>query len=307
MRPTRWVQHLGPPLCVVAAIALGAMALPGQSIVGPAVAAVRSCPPPGGFYAAVHKAPRRDPIAVTVNLRARLNAGGEMTGRTLVVSTGSTQRQLDMAAESFAAQPLANVVVFGQNEPTRGSTVRAIDLEGGCEFVLYATSDAVRSAVVDANLDALFVHAVAAADRADRGVRRVDLANGTSRFVAAPVAAAEPFGVTFATGLRWSLAGDELAVQSCGIAACRTRVVNVASGVLQSTDRPHGQLVGLTGDRLFSFDLCPERPCPLESVDRSTGAVVGLGVDAFSARLTGPVAAPVLVADTPAGTKEIRP
>jgi hypothetical protein len=218
------------------------------------------------------------------------------------------QRRIDLVPESFATAPVSNVVLFGQNESSRGSTVRAIDLENGCEFVLFATDEAVRSATIDPGLDALYVHSVGAADRADRGVRRVDLASGASSVVVPPVGAAEPLGITFATKLAWSIAGDELAVQSCGIVACRTRVLDVATGSIQSfADPPHGTLVGLTSDKLFAFDVCPGLPCALESVDRATGKVARIGIDAFSAELLQKAGKPVLRAETPAGTREIRP
>jgi hypothetical protein len=243
-----------------------------------------------------------------VDLQPKLSSVGELVGRNLQVGTASTfLRQLDLAAESFAAKPVANVVVFGQYDATRGSTVRAVDLESGCEFALFSTADAVRSAVIDTALGSLYVHGVAAADRSDRGVRRVDLATGASRVVVPPVAASDEFGATFATVLHWSLAGDDLAVQSCGFEACRTRVLNAAGGTIETADRPHGQLVGLTKDWLVAFDLCPDLPCALESVDRATGAISGLGIDAFSAELELVGGSPMLVADTPTGTKEIRP
>jgi hypothetical protein len=201
---------------------------------------------------------------------------------------------------------VANVVVFGQYDATRGSTVRAADLESGCEFALFSSSDAVRSAIIDTALASLYVHAVAA-DRSDRGVRRIDLATGVSRVAVPPIAASDAFGATFATLLRWSLAGEDLAIQSCGFEACRTRVLNAAGGTLQTADRPHGQLVGLTRDLLVAFDTCSTLPCALESVDRTSGAISSLGIDAFSAELELVAGSPLLVADTPAGTKEIRP
>lgn len=308
MRPHGWVLQLGPPSLVVAAILAGSVALPNRLIAGPATAAsARSCPA-NNFAATVGSAPRKAPIAAQVELRPQLGARGEITGRTLVVTVaGSVQRRIDLAAESFAAAPVANVVVFGQNEPSAGSKIRAIDLETGCEFALFATDEAVRSATVDPGLRALYVHSVDAADRADRGVRRVDLANGASTVVVPPVGAAEPFGITFATRLVWSVAGDELAVQSCGIAACRTRVLDTATGRIQTFNPPHGELVGLTQDKLYAFDVCPGLPCALESVDRATGKVVRIGVDVYFAELIQRAGKPVLVAETSGGTKEIRP
>lgn len=309
MRPRGWVLQLGPPSLVVAAILAGSVVLPNRLIAGPATAAsARSCPT-NGFAAAVGSAPRKAPITAQVEMRPQLGAKGEVTGQTLVLSiAGAVQRQIDLAAESFATAPVANVVVFGQNKPAVGSSVRAIDLENGCEFALFATTEAVRSATIDADLHALYVHSVNATDRADRGVRRVDLAGEPSRVVVPAVEPAQSIGTTFATKLAWSVAGDELAVQSCGIAACRTRVLDVATGGIQSlSDPPHGELVGVTRDSLFAFDVCSGLPCALESVDRATGKVARIGVDAYSAELTQQAGEPVLRVETPAGTTEIRP
>jgi hypothetical protein len=241
-------------------------------------------------------------------MQPRFGSRGEIAGQTLILTVaGTAQRRIDLAAESFVAAPIANVVVFGQNDPSAGSRVHAIDLESGCDFALFATGEAVRSATVDPGLRFLYVHSVDAADRADRGVRRVDLVSGASSLVVPAVVAVEPFGITFATKLGWSIGGDELAVQSCGIAACRTRVLGTATGKLQSFDPPHGQLVGLTSDKLYAFEVCPGLPCAIESVDRGTGKVARIGVDAYSAELIEREGKPVLVAETPAGTKEIRP
>jgi hypothetical protein len=309
MRPHGWVLQLGPPLLVVVAILAGSVAVPNRLIVGPATAAsARSCPA-GNFAEAVGGAPRKAPMSAQVEMRPRFGGRGEMAGQTLVLSVaGDSQRRIDLAAESFAAAPVSNVVVFGQNEPSLGSKVRAIDLETGCEFALFATDEAVRSATVDPGLRSLYVHSVGAADRADRGVRRVDVASGASKVVMLPIEAADRFGIAFATNLIWSLAGDELAVQSCGIEACRTRVLDTATGRVQSfADPPHGELVGLGAEKLFAFDVCPALPCALESVDRATGKVATIGVDAYSAELSQRAGRPVLVAETPNGAKEIRP
>jgi hypothetical protein len=309
MRPHGWVLQLGPPSVMVVAMLAGSVALSNRLIAGPAAAAsARSCPT-GNFARAVGSAPRTVHLSAHVEMEPRLGGRGEMAGQTLVVTVaGTVQRRIDLAPESFASAPVSDVVVFGQTELSVGSQVRAIDLDTGCEYELFATREAVRSATIDAGLRALYVHSVGAADRDDRGVRRVDLASGESSLVVPPIAAAEPFGVTFATRLAWSLAGDELAVQSCGMEACRTRVLDTATGRVQSfVDPPHGELVGFSTEKLFAFDVCSGLPCALESVDRATGKVARIGFDAYSAELSQQAGKPVLVAETPNGAKEIRP
>jgi hypothetical protein len=72
---------------------------------------------------------------------------------------------------------------------------------------------------------------------------------------------ASAFGVTFSTALRWSLDGDGLAVQSCGLVACRTRVLELAGGAIETfADESQGQIIGLTAGKLVTFDACPDLP-----------------------------------------------
>lgn len=308
MRPIGWVLQSVTPLLLLAVVVVGAG--PAGSVFhinGGLLAATRPCPPASGFVAAVSSSARRAAIDAQLKLATSLGSSGEVSGRVLAVSTSAGSRSIALATESFAAAPVANVVVFGQADAA-GSRVRAVDLETGCEFSLYSTTDAVRSAVIDAGLDALYVHAVSAADRSDRGVRRVDLATGASRVVVQPLAASSAFGITFATLLRWSLEADALAVQSCGFAACRTRVLSLGSGAVATySDTGQGEIIGLDRAKVFAFQPCHDRPCALQSIDRKTGQVETIEVDAYAASVAEVGGATVLSVDTPAGTKEIRP
>ena len=298
----RWLVRAVPPALIAVAVILGRVGIPASGVVRGASAAARDCP------ATLASSARQPALEATVELRAKLSSRGELTGRTLVTSVGAAgQRATELAAESFAAPIQSNVVVFGQHEPGRGSWVRALDLQNGCEYALHSSADAVRSAVIDASLGYLFVHSVASGTRTDRGVRRIELGGGGSRVVAFAPDADDRFGTTYATRLGWSLSGTELAVQSCGIVACRTRVVDTAGALRASFDSAHGPLVGFTSTRLFAFDACEGLPCALSAIDRSNSAVTSLDTYAFSARLTGTDSAPVIAADTPAGPKEIRP
>ena len=166
----------------------------------------------------------------------------------------------------------------------------------------------MRSAVIDAALHSMFVHTVKAGDRTDLGVQRVDLGSGTTAVALPPLAAASPYGVTFATSLRWSLDRDGLAVQSCGIAACRTRVLELAGGAIESfADTSQGQIVGLTAAKVVTFDACPDLPCGLAAIDRPTGGRAPFDVDAYAATLGEDAQGPFITVVTAAGTKEIRP
>jgi hypothetical protein len=307
MRPLGWVSKLGPPLLLAATAAAGSVLLPSALLAGGGSAA-RGCPAPTAFAQAVASSARAAEIDGQLRLTASLSAKGEVTGRVLAVNTAGGARTKSLASESFASAAQSNVVVFGQSDAASGSTVGAIDLQTGCEFSLWTSADVVRSAVIDAALRSLYVHAVKAGDRADLGVQRVDVLTGTTAVAVPPLAAASPFGVTFATSLRWSLDGDGLAVQSCGIAACRTRVFELASGAIETfADTGQGQIVGLTAAKVVTFDACPDLPCGLAAIDRPTGGQTHFDVDAYGATLGEDAQGAVITVVTAAGTKEIRP
>ena len=71
---------------------------------------------------------------------------------------------------------------------------------------------------------------------------------------------------------RWDVAGDRLAIQSCGEVACRTRVIAPGGGPARLLDAPDlGLLVGLDGDRVVTYASCRGLPCPIVSTDLATG------------------------------------
>lgn len=307
MRPLGWVSNLGPPLVLAATVGAGSVLLPASLLAGTGLPA-RGCPSPTAFAQAVGSSARGAAIDAELRLAATLSTKGELTGRVLTVNTAGGARTKSLAPESFAAAAQSNVVVFGQADEATGSTVGAIDLQSGCEFSLWTSADAVRSAVIDAGLRFLYVHTVKAGDRTDLGVQRVDVASGATAVAVEPLAAASPFGLTFATSLRWSLDGDALAVQSCGIAACRTRVLELAGGPIETfADSSQGQIIGLTAGMLVTFDGCPDLPCALAAIDRPTGRQVRFDVDAYGATLGEDAQGAFITVVTAAGTKEIRP
>jgi hypothetical protein len=307
MRPLRWVSQVGPPLMLAAAVAAGSVALPASLLAGSGSPA-RGCPPATAFALAVGSSARGAAIDAQPRLTASLSTKGEVSGRVLTVNTAGGARTKSLASESFASAAQSNVVVFGQSDAVAGSTISAIDLQTGCEFSLWTSDDIVRSAVIDVALRSLYIHAVTAGDRTDLGVQRVDVASGTTATAVPPLAASTPFGVTFATALRWSLDGHALAVQSCGIAACRIRVLDLASGGIESyADPSQGQIVGLTAAKVVTFDACPDLPCGLAAVDRPSGGRVHFDIDAYAATLDEDGQGAFITVVTAAGTKEIRP
>jgi hypothetical protein len=102
------------------------------------------------------------------------------------------------------------------------------------------------------------------------------------------------FGQTWSTELTWDLAGDRLAIQSCGDVACRTRILDPDGGPMGMLDAPDlGALVGVDGDRVVTYGACRGLPCPIVSTDLGTGL-----------RLTlEPVAGPAVLVMTPDGTR----
>jgi hypothetical protein len=307
MRPLGWVSKLGPPLLVVACIGAGSALLPATLVANTGLAA-RACPSATAFSQAVASLARGPAIDAQVRLSATLSTRGEVTGRVLTLNTAAGSRSKNLSAEAFAFTAQSNVVVFGQVDPAVGSTVSAIDLQSGCEYGLWTSSDVVRSAVIDPTLRTLYVHSVGAADRSDLGVRRIDIASGANT-AALPALPAAPFGITFNTSLRWSLDGDALGVQSCGIAACRTRLLPLAGGAVDTFgDEAQGQIIGLTASKLVTFDACPDLPCGLAAIDRPTKTKTDFDVDAYGATLDEDAqGGAVITVTTAAGTKEIRP
>jgi len=307
VRPLAWVSKLGPPLAVIACIGSGSALLPATLVANTSLAA-RACPSATAFSQAVASSARGAAIDAQVRLSTTLSTRGEVTGRVLTLNTAAGSRSKNLGVESFASAAQSNVVAFGQADPSAGSTVAAIDLQTGCEYSLWSSPDVVRSAVLDGSLRSLYVHSVSADDRSDQGVRRIDISSASAAAAVPALAAAAPFGITFSTSMHWSLDGDALGVQSCGLSACRTRVLEMAGGGIETfADGSQGQLVGLTASKVVTFDACPDLPCGLAAVDRATSSKTAFDIDAYGATLAKDAQGAVITVLTAAGAKEIRP
>ena len=310
MRAVRWVTGLALA-AVVASVPLGAFAVANWRLASDAtyMAAARLCPSPTD-YAALRGAGLRAPAkGAGATLSSVIGAGGELSGRlvSLAMARGAA-RTVAVANEAFVSRPVGNVVVYGQQPDGGRSMIRAVDLASGCEWSLPTGEDVVRSAVIDAEMSALYVHAVTPGARADAGVRRFELAGGADTQVLPPLTAEAPFGDTYATLLRWSVAGTELAVTSCGWLLCRTRILDTVTGRVQAFDeRPHGELVALTATTLYAFDACDQWPCALLAIERATGQLHELEAEVVSASLSMSDGEAVIVIETAAGTREVKP
>jgi hypothetical protein len=236
---------------------------------------------------------------------------GELIGYRLTVESSSRGRlSVLLPPESSVADPVGSLVVYTGYSPADGSQVAAIDLESGCRGTLLQPAEVVRSAVLDpTGSGAVYVHSVSAQDRQDLGVDRYDIASGKSSRVLKPVKAREPYGPTYATVLHWSIDGDALAVQSCGAALCRTQVLDIEDGGVESyAGDGHGPLVGLTKETLFVFDGCGDvLPCPLLAIDRQSGKTKVVRDEVYEAVLELVGGQPRLRIKTTTGEEELAP
>jgi hypothetical protein len=219
--------------------------------------------------------------------QSQLGKRGELTGRLLTIpNAAGPEQSIALPVESSVAPAAGNLVVYTRHTPTTGSEVRALNVADGCDIQLAAPAEIVRSAVLDPTATALYVHSVTRVDRSDAGVTRHDLATGIATQVVPPLRPSEDFGPIFGTELHWSVAGDSLAVQSCGFNECLTRVLNGAASLATYDAAGQGQFIGLTRGHLITFASCPGLPCGVLSADLSSGAVTVLADEGFAATLT---------------------
>ena len=204
-----------------------------------------------------------------------LDAAGGLRGQRLTFGFDGERsaRRLDLPAESFAAGPYGRTVLAGSDDGT-SSRLEAIDVSTGCTWAIGVERAVIRRATIDSAGASVYETRVERVSRADLGVwqRPMD-GSGVARRVLAPLAADGRFGRTFSTEFTWDLAGDRLAVQSCGEVACRTRVIAPRGGAVATLDVPDlGPLVGLEGDTAVTYEACRGLPCPIVSTDLRTGA-----------------------------------
>lgn len=311
MERVRWHDRFGPPSLFMTTALLIAAAFPAALTVGsPAQAAGPSaagCRAFDGPAAIARAATTARALGATVRDEAQLSGAGEMTGRRLNLKTSAgVPVGVTLPSESFVAPATGNVVVYGMSSAATGSEVHAVDLATGCDIVLAKPAGVVRSAKLDPRGTSLFVHAVTAAGRRDAGVTRHDLATGATSLAVPALPASDHFGPTFGTELRWSLDGRSLAVQSCGISLCRTRILDTTTGVVETADEPgHGPLVGLTARTLFVFEDLHGLPSALLSIDRHSGLLTRVHEEVFDASLAQAGSNAVLTIETAAGIREV--
>ena len=227
----------------------------------------------------------------------RLDRAGALQGQRLALGLDGerSSRILDLPAESFAAGPFGRVVLIGSDDGT-SSRLSALDVTGECAWSLAEEADAViRRATIDPTGETVYEMRVDRATRDDLGIWARPL-DGTApaRRVVDPIEIDERFGRTYSTELSWDLAGERLAIQSCGELACRTRVFDPAGGPLQTVvDVDLGTIVGVSDDVLVSYSACRGWPCPVVSTSIGTG----------EKRIVAEAAAVAVLTTTPGGPR----
>ena len=217
-----------------------------------------------------------------------LDGAGTLIGQRLAVGIGSDTHRLDLPPESFVAGPFGRIVLVGADDG-RQSRVRAIDVAAGCAWDVADEAEVIRRATVSPDGHALLEMRVARATRADLGIwRRLLDPPSSPRRILPPIAADGRFGRTWSTEFVWSVDGDRVAVQSCGAVACRTRLLDPATGRADLVDDPDlGPIVGLARERLVVYRACRGLPCPLFSVDVASRRRAVVTWAAGRAALTG--------------------
>lgn len=311
MGQARWRDRFGPPSLVLSTGLMIAVVFPSAISAGPPP--TRPAAPTACTALDLAAAARGNGLpqrAANVQVESMVDADGVFSGRTLAVQprSGRGPVAVTLPAESFVSPALGDLVVYGSHRPGDGSEVFVVDAGSGCGLRIAQPAEVVRSAILDPSGAALYLHSVTEADRRDLGVIRLDLVGGGNTVVLEPIEQSAAFGRTFSTEMRWSIEGDALAVQSCGPAACRTRVLDIGSGEVRThDDPPHGTLIGVAAGALYTLGACHWSPCSVLAIDRASGHAAVLFEEAYGATLSSDAAGLLLTVETPAGTEEVRP
>jgi hypothetical protein len=257
------------------------------------VAAARALPP---------ASPSAATGGATFVIEPVVDADGVLTGQRVELGTATAvTATLELPPESFAAGPFGQVVLAGSDDGST-SAVRAFDASTGCSWSVATETDVIRRATVDPSAGAVYEFRVDRETRADLGVWREPLAGGIAVRVIPPLALDDRYDPTFSTELAWSEEGDVLVVQSCGSTSCRTRLLDPATGRLQSVETAdQGEVIGLAAGRLVTYAACRGLPCPIVAVKVATGETSTLSEAAGLARFVETAAGPRLLHETGSG------
>jgi len=280
-----WLRRAGPGI-----VALGAAGMLTSTTLG---ARDRPWVPPdcagdaraGGTSAQAARATSQGNVgdAPWFRLDPILDANGSLAGQRLVIGRvdGAGKRTMELPSESFAAGPFGATVLVGTDDGAR-SRLFVLDVVAGCAAPIDTSADVIRRATISPDGGSIVESRVERESRADQGIwrRRLDRDEPAEPLIP-PIGADGRFGRTWSTEFLWTVDGRELAVQSCGENACRTRVLEPTTGALHEVDEPDlGPAVGLADGRLVSYLACRGLPCPIVAIDLSTGVRRTLAPDA---------------------------
>lgn len=276
MVESRWVRRFAPGIVALAAIAVAASTTLGagdrpwapQACAGSVADLLEAARHPGPSDLAdlgVQPWYRMDPV---------LDRAGALRAQRLVVGLGGRRigGASELPNESFVAGPFGRVVLVGTDD---GATSRlvAYDVAADCAWPIATEPDVIRRATVDPGTATVYETRVRRVGRADLGIWRRSLdGSDAAESILAPLPADHRFGPTFSTEFTWASDGTQLAVQTCGESACRTRfVVGPAASAVAIADPNAGLLIGVEGDDLVQYQACRGFPCPVIATDRTTG------------------------------------
>jgi hypothetical protein len=219
-----------------------------------------------------------------------LDRRGVLASMRLTVGTaGAATRWVALAPESFASGPVGGLVLAGTDDGT-ASHLRLVDPGRGCASAVADEAAVVRSAVLAADGRSIYEHRVDRRTRTDLGVWRRELgaggaAAGTPVRVLAGLPADGAHGRTFTTELLVAEDG-RLVVSSCGLEACRERVLDPSDGTVAEAAHV-GSALGVDGGRLIARDACAGDPCAVIAVDLATGGRQVVLEGAYAASVDG--------------------
>jgi hypothetical protein len=300
---SRWLRWVGPGVIALGAVGSFATATLGA---GPRSWAPRPCS--GGAAERTAAATLPVPTALPdLGLQAWfrvdpvIDGAGTLQGQRVSLGLDGVRavRTMDLPPESFASGPFGRLVLIGSDDGV-ASRLQAVDVAAGCAWPVAEESAVVRRATIDPAGELVYEARVDRASRVDLGVWSRPLDGlAPARSVLPPIDLDDRFGRTFATELSSSTDGQELAVESCGEVACRTRLVSFDGRPPRQLAEPDlGLVAGVDGDRIVAYGACRGLPCPLVVTDLASGLRQVLAPEAGLADVVATSDGPRLVHET---------
>jgi hypothetical protein len=268
-----WPVLLGPPLILVAALAVGHVEPGARAARLLPLHPIAACTDAGVVAVAPHGRP-----GAWWKTSERLDSGGRLLGRRLFVGVDrAVKGNLDLPVESAVSGPVGGIVVVTADDGVR-SSIRLVAAATGCGVDIYSTNSVVRNGILNTRDGSVLAHLVDRDTRADLGTWRIAPTTGAAteaRIVAPPLGPlAAEVGTVWGTDLRLDATGTTLAVQSCTDLGCLTRLFDLGQPnapplVVRGLDQ--GPLLGFAGKELVTWAACPGFPCSVHAWNPSIG------------------------------------